>query len=98
MGVIKFILIFLLVFYLLGFIGRLLFRMWIGKIQRDIQQQAGGNPRGGFYRQYTWGGNNRQTRQEQQEPEGEIRVTDKGTQHKKINEKIGDYIDYEEVK
>ena len=95
MRLIKFILVALLVFYLLGWIGRLLFRWWIGRLQRDMQKKFGEGG-GTYYRQYTWG---RGARPEKPAPEGEVKVSgrvDPG--RKRVNEKVGDYVDYEEVK
>ncbi len=90
----KFIFIFVAVVYVLGLIGRLLLGRWVKKAQRDFQQNPQGG--GGFYRQYTFGGN----RQQQQRPakEGEIKITDAPAKEKKVSREIGEYVDFEEMK
>lgn len=89
MGFVRFLLIAILVFYALQFIVRLLFRMWIKKAQKNFQQQTGGNPSGSYGNR---GGRAQNVR------EGDVKINTQTAPPKQVNEKIGDYVDYEEVK
>lgn len=82
-------------FYLLGWIGRMLLRYWILKKQKEFQQNG---TMGGFtFKQYNWGaGQNRSTQTEVRE--GEIKVERNASTEKKVSGKVGDYVDYEEIK
>lgn len=86
MGFVRFLLIFILAFYALQFLVRLLFRFWIRKAQRNFQQQTGGNPSNGS--------RNSRSRSVR---EGDVEINTRTAPQKQVNEKIGDYVDYEEV-
>ncbi len=96
MALIKFLLIVVLVVYLIGFVGRLLFRMWIRKIRKEFIGSGGNGPAGSYYRQYTWGKSGENRKKEQKE--GEVQVRAGNSPRQRINREIGDYVDYEEVK
>lgn len=85
MGFFRFLLIVIGVFYLVQFLGRLLFRSWMRKAQRNYQQSAGGDPSGG------------RGRRARNMREGEVEVDARTAPPKQVNEKIGDYVDFEEV-
>ena len=57
--------------------------------------ENGGQP-GGYYKQYTWGNRNG-TRRERPAREGEVKVEAGTAPEKKVSDRIGDYVDYEEV-
>jgi len=82
MGVIKFILITLLVFYIIRVILRLIFPMVLRNMFSKVQQRAA-----------------EQQRQQYSKPEGDISIEYMPPQPKKGNtDKLGDFVDYEEVK
>ncbi len=93
MGFISFIMYFVIGFYLLGFVGRILFRLWLRRIQKRYQQ----NPQGANFRSYTWGSGQQQQQQEQNKREGEVTVKTQEKQ-KRVNQDIGEYVDFEEIK
>lgn len=102
MGFLKFLFFLIAGFYLLGYIGSLLFRWWVLKKQREFQQNKDNNA-GSFYsRTYTWGANGNQAQGARSEgrsqKEGEIHVDKISQNEKKVNSKVGDYVDFEEVK
>jgi hypothetical protein len=75
---IKFLLIFLAVFYLLRLVGRWLLGSWIRSVQRQYGQAQGAS-------------------REKKMREGDVKVSGTVTGNRKVNEKIGDYVDFEEV-
>ena len=82
MGVIKFILITLLVFYIIRVILRLIFPLVLRNLFSKAQQQA-----------------TNQGRPQESRPEGDISIEYMPPQQKKGNtDKLGDFVDYEEVK
>ncbi len=83
----------ILTVYILGFLGRLWLRWFIAKKQREFNQ---GKNTGGFFYSSSFGGNQSKTNTKK---EGEINVeqVQQPTQ-KKVKEKVGDYVDYEEPK
>lgn len=87
------ILIIFVVLYLLGLTGRLLLRLFLRRMQRKFEQYGNGAG-GGYYKQYTWGSGNNGPKAPK---EGEVKVSDTAS-HRKINEKVGEYVDYEEIK
>jgi Sec-independent protein translocase protein TatA len=66
---------------------RLLFRWWIGKKIRQFQQRMAGNAAQGSAH-----GSSRRTPRE-----GEIRVETGAAPEKKVNNRVGDYVEFEEV-
>lgn len=103
MAFFKFLFFLIASFYLLGFIGKLFFRWWLLKKQKEFQQNRG-SASGPFYsRTYTWGAGNNNRSQDQDSrsrssKEGEIHVDKTIQNHKKVNSKVGDYVDFEEIK
>jgi len=83
MGILKFFLITLLVLYLIRVIFRLLFPVLLTKMFSKVQQQA-----------------QDQQRQQSNRPEGSISIDYMPPQPKKKgnSDKLGDFVDYEEVK
>ena len=75
-------------FYLAGLFGRLLLGWWIRKKQREFGD-------GGFARTYTLGSRNAS----KPKPEGDVTISRaQAAPPKKINQNVGDYVDYEEIK
>ena len=93
MGFLEFLLGLILFFYLLGWIGRLLLRLWVCRMQRKFEQ----NPQEGNFRTYTWnfGGHNRRPNTPKQE--GDITIKTNTSSSKQVREDIGDYVDFEEI-
>lgn len=82
MGVIKFILVTLLIIYIIRIILRLVFPMVLRKMFSKVQQQA-----------------QNQEKQRNQKPEGSISIDYMPPQAKTgKTDKLGDFVDYEEVK
>jgi hypothetical protein len=87
-GFLTFIFFTILAFYLLGIIGRWALRVWLGKKQRQFEQQFTGAQSNGWYGRPT---------EEPKRKEGEVRVDRSGTTHKRVNSGVGDYVEFEEV-
>ncbi len=82
MGIIKFILITLLIFYILKIILRLVFPMVLRSLFSKVQQQAGN-----------------QREQHRTKPEGSISIDYMPPTAKTgKTDKLGDFVDYEELK
>lgn len=82
MGVVKFILITLLVFYIIRVILRLIFPIVIKNMFSKVQQQAAN-----------------QNRSQSSKPEGALSIDYMPPQPKKgSTDKLGDFVDYEEIK
>lgn len=98
MGFISFILSVIIGFYILGFFGRIALGLWIRKKQKEFSQNGGAQ--GGF-RTYYWGtgraGSASRQRSDDSAAEGEVTIKQTHQEEKKVNSKIGDYVDYEEV-
>lgn len=105
------ILFIVLGFWLLGVIGRFLLRYWLTKKQRQMEEQmrngtAGGaqfrgfGNFGGFGGFSSFGGASAQQTPgaDAKKHEGEVTVEKLETDEPSINKKIGDYVDFEEVK
>lgn len=82
----------IVIFYLLGIIGRWALVRWVQKKQREFAEQGAG---GAYSRTYTWGGGG--ARESAKKPEGEISIQQTQSSEKKVSKNIGDYVDYEEV-
>lgn len=80
----------IIAFYLLGYIARLLFRLWL----RRQHKRFGGE--GGSFRTYTWGMGNR-TQEKPGREEGKVYVEKSGRIDKKVSNTVGDYVEYEEI-
>lgn len=82
------------IFYLLGFIGRMVLRYWVRRKQREFSEQFGGSPfgqAGGFGQQSS------RQRQQKKKPEGEVSVQQTRKVEKRVSKDVGDYVDYEDV-
>lgn len=87
---ISFILGAILIFYLLGIVGRLLLRYFITK---KFKQFSGDTSWQNFAGQRSESYENKQPHQE-----GEVFITKTAEKSKKVREKVGEYVDFEEVK
>jgi hypothetical protein len=83
MGFLVFLFILIVVFYLLPAIVRLWLRRKVAKIRREMGDQGA-----------AWGDNATTDRRMR---EGEVRVEPRKATRRKVNERIGDYVEYEEV-
>jgi len=92
MGFLTFIFFLVLGVYLLQWVFRLWLRWRIKKLQQQMENGGGQ----GYYKQYSWGTGN-SGRRERPTPEGEVKVETNTAPGKKVNDRIGDYVDYEEV-
>ncbi|MES2445730.1 MAG: DUF4834 family protein [Bacteroidota bacterium] len=87
MILVKFIIITILVLWLIRVLIKLIFPMVLKKAFSNMQNQAGGN------QQY------QQTNPKSTKPEGSISIDYMPQKEKKGNaDKLGDFVDYEEVK
>lgn len=85
MGFLTIIFFILIFFYLLQWAVRVVLRWKINRIQRDMARNGGSA--------YSRGSGQRQ----RVPREGEVRVETRTAPGKKVNERIGDYVEYEEV-
>lgn len=82
MGLLKFLFITILVFYIIRFLIRLIFPVVVKSVFGKMQQQA-----------------NQAAQNHNNQPEGSISINHIPKQAKKGNaDKLGDFVDYEEVK
>lgn len=86
-GFLTFILVAVLSFYLIGWLGRMLLRRWVARKQREMAERFAGGA--GFGAQQT----GRKARKE-----GEVTVQAKTATGKKVAKDIGECVEYEEVK
>jgi len=93
MNILTFIFFLFLGFYLLQWVVRLWFRRRLRKLQQQMENGGGQ----GYYKQYTWGRGTSAQRERHQTREGEIKVETGAAPGKKVNDRIGDYVEYEEV-
>ncbi len=92
MGFLSFIFITIMVFYLLGWVGKILLRWWLVRKQREFADQFG-QDQGSAY-----AGDRRQDgADDARKKEGEVRVEQAQATSKKVNRNVGDYVEYEEV-
>lgn len=93
MGFFLTILFIILGFYFLGAILRIVLRIWLSRKVKDFQKNGGYGAFTGFGGQTTGG---------YQEPpktkEGEVKISTEGEEPKKINEKVGEYVEFDEIK
>lgn len=89
------IFIVILGFYILGAILKLVLRVWLTRKMKDFEK-SGKNFGGGFYGfgQHQGGG----AQHDESKREGEVKVERTDSEQRKINEKVGDYVDFEETK
>lgn len=94
----SFIISVVIIFYLIGIIGRFLLRYWIRRKMKQFEQ-AGGKNSGGtgpFFWTWSSGSQNRSSNASPKKEEGEITVTRLNTE-KKISDGVGEYVDFEDV-
>lgn len=89
MGLLRTILIILLVYFGFKILARLFAPLLIRFVAKKAEQKFG-EQFGGFK-------NPNQQRQEQKQKEGETVIDKMPNQNKKSNDKVGEYVDYEEV-
>ena len=86
MGFLTVICFLILGFYLLQWLLRLWLRARVNRIQREMEKNGG---------QYTRTNGN--SRRERPVREGEVRVETGRAAGKKVSDRIGDYVEYEEI-
>ncbi|WP_047452619.1 DUF4834 family protein [Alistipes sp. ZOR0009] len=89
-GFLTFILFMILGIYVLGFVGKLILKMYLRKVQKQFEGFA--NNAGAQYQQYS------RTNTQDQSHEGDVTISQSGGQDKKFKKDVGDYVDFEEVK
>lgn len=105
MGFIELMVTIFLGLWLFGVVSKWLLRYWLLKKQREMEQQmrdggfAGGSfGSGNFKGFYTNFGGNAGQQQQPKKPEGEVTIEKTEEPKKHVNSKIGEYVDFEEVK
>lgn len=90
------ILFIILGFYLLGAILRLVLRVWLSRKAKEFEKSGGFSNFGGGFQ----GFRSQQTRSDYKETnhEGEIKVQKTEQEQKRVSEKVGEYVDFDEVK
>ncbi|MDL2230620.1 DUF4834 family protein [Alistipes sp. OttesenSCG-928-L06] len=78
---------------LLGYLFRWGFRLWLGWKLKKLQQQMSGNGSNGTYSRR----NGNAGQREKYAREGDVKVEKGNSPGKKIRDRIGDYVDFEEV-
>lgn len=84
-------------FYALGFILRLVLRVWLTRKAKEFQQKGSFGNFGGFRANYS-GGTAGAAQPGSNKREGEIKVEKVEPDHRKINEKVGEYVEFDEIK
>ena len=87
MGLLRTILIILLFYFGFKILARLFAPLLLRFVAKKAEQKFGGQ----------FGGFNNQTNQSQKQKEGETVIDKMPKQNKTSNEKVGEYIDYEEL-
>lgn len=85
-------------FYLLGFILRLVLRVWLARKAKEFEKSGGfkgftGGFSGGFGSR---GGNGYE--EPKKEREGEVKIQKTEPEQKRVSERVGEYVDFDEVK
>lgn len=100
----SFILGTIIFFYLLGIVGKWLLRFWLERKIKQMQNGQGGS-KGNFYYK-SWGGNagrasggfnSNTSGSRSSKNEGDVTISKNGADTKRVNSKVGDYVDFEEV-
>lgn len=84
--------------YLFGKLFKLLFQLWLARKVKQFQQQGGGANFRGFSSQGTSGGATSGRGTKEQTKEGEVHITNIGGEGRRIKDKVGEYVDFDEVK
>jgi Domain of unknown function (DUF4834) len=87
MGLLRTILILLLIYFGFKILARLFAPLLLRFVAKKAEQKFG----------QQFGGFDNQTTQRQKQKEGETVIDKMPNQNKKSNEKVGEYIDYEEI-
>lgn len=96
MGFILTILFIISGFYFLGAILRIVLRIWLSRKMKDFQKNGG-------YGAFTnFGSKTANNSGYYKEPpkakEGEVKISIEGEEQKKVNEKVGEYVEFDEIK
>lgn len=86
------ILFIILGFYLLGAILRLVLRVWLARKAKEFEKSGGFSNFGGGFQGF---GSQQNSRPDH---EGEIKVQKTEQEQKRVSEKVGEYVDFDEVK
>ncbi len=88
------VLLIILGFYVLGKILKYVLPLWLAKKMRDFQAKGGGSFAGGFggSEQRNNGGNRQKSR------EGEVKISRTEVKERRINDDVGEYVEFDEVK
>lgn len=89
-SILTFIFTAIIVIYLIGFVGRFLFRIWVARKLREMERN-GGNPGQPFFWSKSWGAAPKPPK------EGSVKVTKEGDDIRKVDKTLGEYVEYEEV-
>lgn len=90
-GFFTFIFTAILLIYLLGFLGRFIFRIWLSRRLRDIERNGGNTSGQPFFWSKSWGG-------VPKSKEGSVKVTKNPKDTHKVDKTLGEYVEYEEIK
>ncbi|MFI3314356.1 MAG: DUF4834 family protein [Rikenellaceae bacterium] len=82
-------------FYLLGNIGKFLLKLFIA---RKMKQFSNGNNRGGSFFSGGFNTQRESAPNNDKHKEGEVFISVNSPSQKKIKDKVGEYVDFEEVK
>ena len=88
-------------FYILGFILKLVFRVFIARKMKNFDPNKGF---GGFNNSNRtaggsdFGGNRQNYNDTNKEREGDVKITSTGGEDRRLKDKVGEYVDFDEVK
>ena len=80
-----FILVTILIFWLLGIVGRTAFGIWLHRRQRRFAGEFGGAQQG------------RNARRAAERREGYVSIRKTAFEEKTVNKNVGDYVEFEEI-
>lgn len=80
----------IIIIYLIGFIGRFLFRIWVARKMKEMEGN-GGNGGQPFFWSKSWGAAPKPPK------EGSVKVTNKAEDAHKVDKTLGEYVEYEEI-
>lgn len=89
-GFLSFLFTAIIVIYLVGFIGRFLFRLWVTRKLREMERN-GGNGGQPFFWSKSWGAAPKPPK------EGSVKVTKPAEDARKVDKTLGEYVEYEEI-
>ena len=79
----EFVLSLLIIFWLVGAIGKFLFRRWLRSKQRQFEEKFN------YQKQY---------QEDYRRQEGDVTINGAPNMNKRINDNVGEYVDFEDVK